>query len=161
MKVLHYPNPVLKTATVDVVDFNQDLKDLIQKMIPVMKELDGVGLAANQVGILKNFFIVQIPKKKLIVAVNPKIISLSDDKITSEEGCLSLPGLYLDIPRSRKVTLDAFDEEGNRFTMEATDLLARAFCHEADHLRGKLIIDFLDLEDRINFDALLNSRKLF
>ncbi|MBN1149730.1 peptide deformylase [candidate division WOR-3 bacterium] len=161
MKILHYPDPILKTVTADVVDFDQDLKDLIQKMIPVMKELDGVGLAANQVGILRNFFIVQIPQKKLVVAVNPKIISFSEDKITSEEGCLSLPGLYLDIPRSKKVILEAFDEQGRKFTMEATGLLSRAFCHETDHLKGKLIIDFLDLEDRISFEAHLNTRKLF
>ncbi|MBN2363439.1 peptide deformylase [candidate division WOR-3 bacterium] len=161
MKILHYPDPVLKTKTPDVESFDSDLKEIIENMVPVMKELDGVGLAANQVGILKNIFIVQIPKKELLVAVNPRIISFSDEEFLMEEGCLSLPGVYIEIARPKTVTLEAYDAEGNKFVLEGKNLLARAFCHETEHLKGKVILDHLDFDERLKFETQLSSRKIF
>ncbi len=161
MKVLHYPDPILKTKAPDIEVFDSSLKDLVEKMIPVMKELDGVGLAANQIGFLKNLFIVQIPKSEVLIFANPRILSFSEEMVSMEEGCLSLPGIYIEIPRSKSVKIQACDLNGDKFVMEGKNLLARAFCHETEHLNGKVILDHLSLEDRLKFEAQLSSRKIF
>jgi len=158
MKIKIYPDPSLRTTADKVVDFDKDLKDIVEEMKPVMRELDGLGLAATQVGISKRLFIVEIPKsQKVIVAVNPEIISISVNKDVMEEGCLSIPGHYIPIARSVKIKIKALDLEGKEFELEGNNLLARAFQHEIDHLNGKLIIDFLTPEERIAFENDINT----
>ncbi len=158
MKIKIYPDPSLRTKATNVIDFGKDLKYIVEEMTPVMRELDGLGLAASQVGISKRLFIVEIPKSgKVIVAVNPKIITISEKKDVMEEGCLSIPGNYIPIARSVKVKIKALDIDGKEFEIEGENLLARALQHELDHLNGKLIIDFLSPEERIAFENDINT----
>lgn len=106
-----------------------------------------MGLAANQVGINKRFFAVDMSYfdvvKSPIVIVNPKIVELSDNKVIGEEGCLSFPGLFQDIERPDQAVIEGLDIDGNEITIEAKGFVARVFQHEFDHLNGKLFIDHL------------------
>ena len=114
---------------------------LIEDMIDTMYEADGVGLAAPQVGILKRIFVIDVyddygPR----VFINPEILEVSGSQV-GEEGCLSVPGLSEDVERPNYVKVKALNEKGEEFVLEAEELLARAICHENDHLDGILFVD--------------------
>jgi len=110
-----------------------------------MRAFEGVGIAANQVGIAKRIAVVQVEKDRSepIVLINPKIVRQSDEVETSEEGCLSIPELFGDVERSVSVVFDALDYYGQTYRMEVSDFQARAVQHEIDHLDGILFIDRL------------------
>ena len=108
-------------------------------MIETMKNADGVGLAAPQVGILKRVMVVDLGEDQ-IELINPVIME-SEGEIIGPEGCLSIPGIVGEVPRPKKVKLKAQDRWGKSFELEGEGLLARAFCHEVDHLDGKLFVD--------------------
>ncbi|MDY3929486.1 MAG: peptide deformylase [Clostridia bacterium] len=119
--------------------FDKKLGILLDDMYETMKSKDGVGLAAPQVGILKRAVVVDVGEKK-IELINPEIIASSGTQ-TGSEGCLSVPGVYGEVERPKEVTVRAQDREGNFFEVSGSDLLARAFCHEIEHLEGKLFLD--------------------
>ncbi|MGL5647537.1 MAG: peptide deformylase [Clostridium sp.] len=128
-----------KSKFVDKVD-NRTLL-LIEDMIDTMYEADGVGLAAPQVGILKRIFVVDIcddfgPR----IFINPEILEVKGSQI-GEEGCLSTPGEFGDVDRPNYVKIKALNENNEEFVLEATEFLARAICHEYDHLEGTLFLD--------------------
>ena len=108
-------------------------------MYETMQEANGVGLAAPQVGILRRIAVVDVGDGK-IELVNPEIIKESGEQ-TGDEGCLSFPGKWGEVTRPMKVTVKAQDRYGNEFKIKGTELLARAFCHEIDHLDGVVFID--------------------
>ena len=112
-----------------------------------MKEHKGLGLAANQVGINKRFFAIDMSYfdvvKPAMVIVNPVLSEFSDNIVSGEEGCLSFPGLWEDINRPESVLVKGLDVDGNEISIEATGLMARVIQHETDHLNGKLFIDHL------------------
>ena len=110
-------------------------------MFEAMIEADGVGLAGPQAGISKRVFVVIADDDVRRVFINPQIISTSAEMCDYEEGCLSVPGVYENIQRPAKVTVQAFNEKGRPFTLEAEGLLARIIQHENDHLDGQLFID--------------------
>jgi len=126
-----------KSKKVDV--FDKRLHTLIEDMLETMREADGVGLAAPQIGILKRVVVIDVGDGP-IELVNPVIIE-SDGEITQPEGCLSIPGVVGEVPRPKRVKVRAQDRWGRTFEIEGEDLLARAFCHEIDHLDGILFID--------------------
>lgn len=130
---------VLRKKSRVVVDFNQKLWDLLDDMAETMYQADGVGLAAPQVGILKQVVVIDIGEG-LIELINPEIIMKKGSQIDNE-GCLSCPGEYGKVKRPAKVRVRAQDRNGDSFEMEGTDLLARAFCHEIDHLSGIIFKD--------------------
>lgn len=139
-------SPVLRTETTPVSVITEDLRKLVEDMFDTMRAAQGIGLAAPQVGRLERVAVVDIDNDP-IVLINPEIIS-ETGKERAEEGCLSIPDIYGDVDRAARVTVRATDLEGNLFEREATDLLARAFQHEIDHLHGKLFVDYLSFLKR-------------
>ncbi len=130
-----------KTASFDFSKFSKkDIGELIKNMRAIMKEAQGVGLAANQIGLSISVFVAQV-ENKFYSIFNPEIIQFSSDTISDEEGCLSVPGSYGPTPRASKVTLSGQDKNGKPIKIKAWGLLARVFQHEVDHLNGKLFID--------------------
>jgi peptide deformylase len=131
-----------------VTQIDADLRAAIQEMFGLMYAARGVGLAANQVALPYRFFILNVTaepeqKDKELVFINPVIVK-RHSSIEDDEGCLSLPGLYSKVRRARKIKVQAYNLEGELVEHEAEDLLSRAIQHEADHLDGKLFIDYLD-----------------
>lgn len=135
----------------------KEIQELIKNMKETMKAANGVGLSANQVGLDMQLFVAEIPRAanktsdksleqksgapKLYAVFNPKISKPSNKKITTEEGCLSVPGIYGSVERPEKITLSGFDKNGKEIKIKAIGLLARIFQHETDHLNGVLFID--------------------
>ena len=122
-----------------VVKFDEKLHILLDDMYETMQSRDGVGLAAPQVGILKRAVVIDIGDGK-IELINPEIVEESG-KQTGSEGCLSVPGVFGEVTRPNIVTVKAQDRDGKWFKITGKELLARAFCHEIEHLDGKLFLD--------------------
>jgi len=146
LKVRLYGDPVLRKKAEPVTVFDEKLKQLVKDMIETMVVEDGVGLAAPQVGESICLAVIDASEGKdpPVVMINPEFTFFSDDKVTSDEGCLSLPGITLKISRPQKVSVRAFDENGKEFFIEnAEGLLAKALQHETDHLNGLMIVDHI------------------
>ena len=125
----------------EMEEINDELRAFIEEMFDTMIEAEGVGLAGPQAGISKRIFVVISDDDVRRVFINPQIISTSAELCDYEEGCLSIPGIYENIQRPAKVTVQAFNEKGKPFTLEAEGLLARIIQHENDHLDGHVFID--------------------
>lgn len=134
---------VLRDTTVSIETFDAQLLELVEKMFETMKLGRGVGLAAPQVGLAKRLFVMQIEGEPRRVFINPEIVETSLDLSTFEEGCLSIPGVYADLDRPESVKVQALNERGRRFTLEADGFFARVIQHELDHLNGILFTDKL------------------
>lgn len=144
MDVIHYPNPMLKSQSVDVDPASDgSLSDLIDKMIETMREEDGVGLAAIQIGVPKNVLVYDpSPNGDSPQAViNPVIVSCSDDMVEGEEGCLSFPGIYFPVERYTAIAVEALNPSGERIRIDAEGFPAVVLQHEIDHLNGVVILD--------------------
>ena len=122
-----------------VVKFDEKLHILLDDMYETMQSRDGVGLAAPQVGILKRAVVIDVGDGK-IELINPEIVDESGEQ-TGSEGCLSVPGVFGEVTRPNVVTVKAQDRDGKWFKITGKELLARAFCHEIEHLDGKLFLD--------------------
>ena len=122
-----------------VVKFDEKLHILLDEMYETMQSRDGVGLAAPQVGILKRAVVIDVGDGK-IELINPEIVEESGEQ-TGSEGCLSVPGVFGEVTRPNVVTVKAQDRDGKWFKITGKELLARAFCHEIEHLDGKLFLD--------------------
>lgn len=122
-----------------VVKFDEKLHILLDDMYETMQSRDGVGLAAPQVGILKRAVVIDVGDGK-IELINPEIVEESGEQ-TGSEGCLSVPGVFGEVTRPNVVTVKAQDRGGKWFKITGKELLARAFCHEIEHLDGKLFLD--------------------
>lgn len=134
-----YPDPVLKQKTEDVRHTDRSLRSLIPHMVETMKKNQGIGLAAPQVGISKNIIIVTEGEEGHAF-LNPRITEQSKEKERDEEGCLSLPGLFVKVSRSKHIEVAARTSDGKEVRIVAKGLAARIFQHEIDHIQGKLII---------------------
>ncbi|MBC7332294.1 MAG: peptide deformylase [Synergistetes bacterium] len=141
-KLRIYGDPILRRKTEEMKEFNESLSSLVERMIKVMFENDGIGLAAPQVGISKRIAVV-LKDNEPKVLINPTVVEASTDMVEEKEGCLSFPEIYEVIKRPRWVKVKAFDLDGKEYLIEGEGLLARALLHEIDHLDGKLIIDYL------------------
>ncbi|MDD6487616.1 MAG: peptide deformylase [Spirochaetales bacterium] len=141
MEVVQLGDPVLRQKAEPVTEFTDELRSFINEMFDTMIEAEGVGLAAPQVGKSSRFFVIIADDDVRRVFINPQIISTSAELVPFEEGCLSIPKVYEKIMRPEKVTVQAQDEFGKKFLLEADGLLARAIQHENDHLDGILYID--------------------
>lgn len=136
-----YPSSCLREPTAEIKNIKDpQIQELILDMLETMKENNGMGLAAPQVGKSLRLCVIKF-ERKTFVLINPKIKSKSFRKEISEEGCLSFPGQFIPIKRSKKVTITAKNKSGKEVTIQADGLLARAFQHEIDHLDGILYID--------------------
>ena len=137
--IIQLGDPTLRKKSFEVVDFGEKTHQLLDDMRDTLIKANGAGLAAPQVGVLRRIFIVLVDGK-YFECINPTIISQSGSQI-GEEGCLSVKGKYGTVNRPNKVKVKAFDRFGKPFTVEAEGFLARAFCHENDHLDGVIYID--------------------
>lgn len=141
---------VLRKNCKEVKAINDRTLELIEDMFDTMYEANGVGLAAPQVGILKQIVVIDVgsdEEPQPLVLINPEILETSGTQ-TGDEGCLSLPGLYGIVTRPNYVKVRAYDENMELFELEGEELLARAICHECDHLRGVLFRDVAESELR-------------
>ena len=152
LEIKKYPNKVLKKRAREIKKIDGEIKELGINMIKTMKANSGVGLAANQVGILKRIIVVQMENGPEIF-INPKIVRMSAGKTTDAEGCLSVPEMFLDIKRASGIQVSALNSEGQKINIKTKGLVARIFQHEIDHLNGVLIID------RISFWRRLKIKK--
>lgn len=134
-----YGHPVLRKISEPIEAADDELRTLVSNMFETMYNSDGVGLAAPQVGLLKRIVVVDVGDG-VIELINPEIIATSGEQ-TDDEGCLSVPDKFLPVSRPNVVKVRALDRYGKSFTMEGEGLLARAFCHEIDHLDGKMFLD--------------------
>ncbi len=143
MEVLRYPNPMLKRPSAALLMVGDEERRILDKMAETMYSGHGIGLAAPQIGISKQLLVVDIGDKRLLRLINPSVLKM-EGKEGMEEGCLSVPGIYININRPQKIMIKALNENGMETRFEADGLLARAIMHEIDHLRGKLIIDHIN-----------------
>lgn len=140
-EIVMFGEDVLRKKCREVTKFDDKLAELLDDLRETLGNADGVGLAAPQVGILRRVFVIDVRDEHgLIEFVNPVIIEQSGSQ-TGNEGCLSAPGEWCEVERPAVVTVKAQDRRGNEFTLKASELLARAVCHETDHLDGILFID--------------------
>lgn len=145
LPIVQYPNVALSSRAEPVTEFNEELKQLAADMTETMYAAPGVGLAANQVGVLKRIVVIDVSEDKsgLKVLVNPSVVEHSDTLKDYEEGCLSLKGLYEHVKRPDHVRARAQDLDGNPVEFEAEGILAVCVQHEIDHLDGVVFIDHL------------------
>ena len=143
-KIREIGDEVLTKPCKEVTKMTLRTKILIDDMLDTMYEAMGVGLAAPQVGILKRIVVIDVGEGP-IVLINPEILETSGEQ-TGDEGCLSVPGMAGQVTRPNYVKVKAMDEEMNEVIYEGTELLARAFCHEIDHLDGKMYTDLVEGE---------------
>ena len=136
---------VLRKKCKPVKEMNERMQELVDDMFDTMYEANGVGLAAPQVGILRRIVVIDVMDGNPLVLVNPEIVE-QDGEQTGSEGCLSLPGLEGTVTRPNHVVCKAFDREMNPITVEGTELLARAICHELDHLDGHMYVEKVEGE---------------
>ncbi|MBI5244512.1 MAG: peptide deformylase [Elusimicrobia bacterium] len=163
LRITKQGEPILKKAAqpVDFGALKKDLPRLLRDMWSTMYAAKGVGLAAPQVGLALRLAVIDVKpegKSERLVLINPEIVS-REGAVVQEEGCLSLPGVYVKLKRHSIVRVKAFDERGEPWERTAEGLLARALEHEVDHLDGKLFIDRLDMVRRLKVAALLKDLK--
>lgn len=140
LNIIKFGDPILRKTAREVGEITPRIKTLLDDMIETMRAADGCGLAAPQVGVLRRIAVVEVEEGKVYELINPKIIAYAGEQI-EQEGCLSNPGEYGYTKRPKAVTVRATNRDGEEYEIRGTDLLARAICHECDHLDGKLYTD--------------------
>ncbi len=144
LNILEYPDPRLRTRAKKVEKVDEKLRQLIDDMFETMYAAPGIGLAATQVNVHQRVLVADISddQSQPVVLINPEIIAADDEGMT-EEGCLSVPGIYEPVRRFQHVRVRSLDRDGNETEVEAHGLLAVCIQHEMDHLEGKLFVDYL------------------
>ncbi|MDD2646682.1 MAG: peptide deformylase [Patescibacteria group bacterium] len=159
LDIVAYGHPVLRQTAKSVLAIDDEARKLIANMLATLGDADGVGLAANQVGVAKKIAIVDIGEGPIIL-INPKIIKKSKKCKKLEEGCLSVPGVSVLVKRPEKIEIENIDfSSGQKTIIRAEDLLARVILHEMDHLVGKLLIDRLSFYQKAKLRGQLKKIK--
>ena len=138
--------PILRQETQPIEEITDEIRTLVDDLFETMYAANGVGLAAPQVGRSERIAVVDVDDHPLVL-INPEIV-LVEGKQRGEEGCLSVPDIYVDVERARRVVVRALDRDGKPFEIDADEYLARCFQHEIDHLHGRLFIDYLSFVKR-------------
>lgn len=141
-----FGDPVLKTCAAEITNIDSKLIKLTDEMFEVMYQAPGLGLAAPQIGVQKQLFVYDVDDEQQVL-INPKIIESSGEWVY-DEGCLSIPGLYVEMLRPKLVLVEATNLDGNTIQIEADELLARLFQHEIDHLHGVLMFERMTPDQR-------------
>jgi peptide deformylase len=152
LRIIQYPDPVLKQKAAPIAAVDESVREVAHRMIELMREAEGVGLAAPQVGLSWRLFVMagdQEADRPDMVFINPELTITNRVTAVREEGCLSIPGIHVEVRRPAGIEIAALDLEGRTFTMRDEDFLARVWQHEADHLDGMLIIDRMSPMDRL------------
>ena len=146
LEIVKYGDPLLTKCAEEVTEFDEKLRKLVDDMFETMYGAPGVGLAAPQVGLLKRLFVMDCSggknKKQKLALINP-VIEVEEGEQIGDEGCLSFPGIYVQVKRPQRVVVRAQDINGNQFDLDVLDLEARCVSHETDHLDGDLFIEYL------------------
>jgi peptide deformylase len=157
-EILVLPDPRLRQVADEIPEVDDAVKQLAADMLETMYAAPGIGLAATQIGEMKRLVVMDLAKDgekpDPIVMINPEIKKYSDETVTTEEGCLSIPEIYYDVERPAEVTVEYTDLEGKRVTRDARDRLAICVQHEIDHLDGVMYIDYLS---RLKRDRVLKK----
>jgi peptide deformylase len=140
-QIRQYPDPVLRMEARPVEDFDDDLRRLTERMKELMRDANGVGLAATQVGVLRRVFVFSPAEDEVDVLVNPSLVTKGDEVESDDEGCLSIQGITVPVERSMSVRLEGRDETGAEVSYDLEGMAARIAQHEFDHLDGVLILD--------------------
>jgi len=147
LELVKAPDPRLKLVSQPVPEVDRTLKRFMDDMFDTMKDANGIGLAAIQVGVPKRVAVIDLdptgPDSKPLYLVNPRIVAMSEELTLHNEGCLSVPDFWEDVNRASRLTVEYTDEKGRPQTLEADGLLAIALQHEIDHINGLLFIDHL------------------
>lgn len=169
MEILIYGNPILRQKAAWIEKLTDNERRLVQEMAELMYRRHGIGLAANQVGVLKQIAVIDIdhleiepggkPRRFLRTLINPQIIWQSEEDSPYREGCLSLPGIETEIYRPQKIKVAYYDLDYQPQELEAEGMLARVIQHEVDHLQGILFIDHLSFSRRAMLAGQLNRLK--
>jgi peptide deformylase len=153
-KLVYYGNQTLAKVAQEVDQFTPEIQDLVQEMFEILEQSKGVGLAAPQIDVSKRIIVIDIshvdegPK---IALVNPKIVQDSGDEFAYEEGCLSIPGIWSEVIRPGKISVEGFTPAGKAIAFDADGMFARVLQHEIDHLNGILFIDRIEESERKEF----------
>jgi len=142
--ILHYPDPRLRQVAKPVAAVDDGVRQLVEDMAETMYAAPGIGLAAIQINVPERVVVIDVSETRdqLLVFINPMILERDGTQVY-EEGCLSVPGIYDEVERARKVRVRALDRNGQPFEIEAEGLLATCIQHEIDHLDGKVFVDYL------------------
>ncbi|XP_043704406.1 peptide deformylase 1B, chloroplastic/mitochondrial [Telopea speciosissima] len=161
LKIVEYPDPILRARNKRIGTFDENLKKLVDEMFDVMYKTDGIGLSAPQVGLNIRLMVFnpvgECGEGEEIVLINPRVYKYSKKMVLFNEGCLSFPGIYADVKRPESVKVDARDITGARFSVNLSGLPARVFQHEFDHLEGTLFFDRMTEEILENIRADLRA----
>jgi peptide deformylase len=157
-QIRQYGDPALRLKAHEVTEFDDDLHRLVDRMVALMHDAQGVGLAATQVGVLRRLFVFEPDEDGPRAIVNPVVVERADETAADEEGCLSLQGVRVPVERSVNVTLEGKDPNGEDVRYELDTYGSRVVQHELDHLDGVLIIDRTDDEHRKEALATLRPR---
>ena len=144
LPIIEFPDPRLRTKAKPVESVDKRIRQLIDDMFETMYAAPGIGLAATQVDVHLRLLVLDISEDKAqpMVFINPEIVA-SEGSQVYQEGCLSVPGIYADVTRASKITINALDRDGEAFQLTADGLLAVCIQHEMDHLAGKVFVDYL------------------
>jgi peptide deformylase len=160
-QIRQYPDPVLRMKANDVEAFDDDLSRLVERLESLLKDANGLGLAATQIGVLRRVFVFQPdPEAPAQALVNPRLLDGSEERIGDEEGCLSMQGVVIPVDRHERIAVEASDPEGNDVRLELEGLPARIAQHELDHLDGILILDRTTPEARREALAVLRPQPI-
>lgn len=145
LTILRYPDPRLHKVARPVSTVDDRLRQLIDDMFETMYKSRGIGLAATQVDVHERLIVIDTSEDKSgqLVLINPAIIAHSEERVVSDEGCLSVPSIYDKVERHAQITVQALDRDGQSFTLDADGLLAICVQHEMDHLMGKVFVEYL------------------
>ena len=161
LNILHFPDPLLRQKAKPVSVVDAEIRRIVDDMFETMYQAPGIGLAAVQVNILKRIIVIDISENKdqPLCLINPQIIEATGSE-KSEEGCLSVPGIYEQVRRAEHIRVRALDREGHPIELETGGLLAICIQHEIDHLDGKLFVDHLSALKRNRIRKKLEKQRL-
>jgi peptide deformylase len=157
-QIRQYPDAALRMKARPVDEFDDELKNLVERMKLLMVDANGIGLAATQVGVLRRLFVFQPHEEDVLAVINPEIVERSDETEVADEGCLSIQGITVPVERSLTVTIAGKDENGDDVRYELEGYAARCVLHETDHLDGVLMIDRTTPEARREALGVLRPR---
>jgi peptide deformylase len=162
LSILRYPDPRLHTVAKAVTQVDARIRQLVDDMLETMYQADGVGLAATQVDVHERVIVIDTSERRdePHVLINPELTALSDEMLTGDEGCLSVPQIYDKVPRHARVSVRALNRAGESVEFDAEGLLAVCVQHEMDHLLGKVFVEYLSplKRDRIKTKMLKRTR---
>lgn len=159
LSIVRLGESVLTKRASVIPEIDRTIRDLASAMLEAMNAERGLGLAGPQVGELKRLFVTHVESDGPRVFINPQIILTSNETVSLEEGCLSIPGIYADVVRPVEITIQAWNERGRPFTLEADGMLARVAQHENDHLNGILFLDHLEEKKRLRLVKMFEKRQ--